>query len=447
MDVQANHASAAGLRQPAIGARGATPASRASSTWSRLWQSRRLDWALAFVAMALGGWLRWSGLGRQSLWVDEMSSFGMASAPLRQIIPTVLAFDGHPPLYIFLVHIAHVTFHLGTVESVRLPSLVAGIATIGVVYVLARLLVGRIAAILTTALVVISPLLVWYSREGRMYAVTWLFVMLSFTALVLAVRYRRLPFMIAYAIAVALSLYSDISAIIAIVPQAAVVGWFYLRSHAAERRLWWRIGAAYVAGWLLFVPWLAVLPRQLPLLHGTFAGYEPTLATVGRLVLNLTGLDATYAALYSVQAPLVLAILVLLIDALAIAGAVWLGRDHRLFTAVALSLTLGPAVMCAALLLAHSPGVLLPRVMGLAAFGFALTLGGTVELAWRAARPTRPALAAVAAAALVALAGTATSLTNVEARGYNGQDWRSVANLITQRAQPGDALILSLIHI
>lgn len=190
-------ASATGLRQPAPVARSGG-ARTAISAWSiaPVWNPRATDWALAALAMALGGWLRWAGLGRQSLWVDEMSSYGMADNSLRHIIPTILAFDGHPPLYIFLVHFAHTGFHLGTVDSVRMPSLIAGILSIGVVYALARVLVGRLAAILATALVVVSPLIVWYSREGRMYAVTWLFVMLSFLALVQAARSRRWPWLV-----------------------------------------------------------------------------------------------------------------------------------------------------------------------------------------------------------------------------------------------------------
>jgi 4-amino-4-deoxy-L-arabinose transferase-like glycosyltransferase len=409
--------------------------------WSRSWQSAGTDWVLAIVATALGGWLRWSGLGRQSLWVDEMSSFGMADTGLRQIIPTVLSFDGHPPLYIFLVHIAHFNFGLGTVDSLRVPSLIAGTLTIPVVYFLARYLVGRLAAIVATTLIVLSPLIVWYSREGRMYAVTWLFVMLSFVALVQAVRSGRLAWLGAYAVCVALSLYADISAVMAIVPQAAIVAWFFLRTKGAERRMWLRAGLSYVAGWLLFVPWLAVLPRQLPLLHGTFSGYEPSPASALRLALNLVGLDATYGSIYAPVMPWVVVVLVLLGYAATIAIAVARRRDHPPFTAVAIALTAGPAAMCLALVVAGSPGVLLPRVMGLAAFGLALTVGGAAELVWRPLEAIRLSRAAVAALVAVILGATSLSLVNVEAHGYNGQDWRSAARLISNHAQPGDALI------
>jgi mannosyltransferase len=440
--VQVNRADAAGA--PAAKVPGAAWGSTVRGRWAAStasWQSPGIDWLLAGLAMVLGGWLRWWGLGRQSLWVDEMSSFGMADTGLRQIIPTVLSFDGHPPFYIFLVHIAHFNLGMGTVDSVRVPSLVAGVLTIPVVYGLARLLVGRLGAVLTTALVIVSPVIVWYSREGRMYAVTWLFVMFSFLLLVQAVRSRRAAWLVPYGLAVALSLYSDISAVMAIVPQAAIIGWFLFRGRSGERGIWLRVAGAYAAGWISFVPWLLVLPRQLHLLHGTFPGYEPNLATAWRLVLNLSGLEATYASIYGIAVPTVLAVALLLFYVFAIVGCVLLGRHHRLFTATALVLTLGPAVMCAAFLAVGSPGVMLPRVMGLAAFGLALTLGGTIALAWAALRPRSGALLAVGAAGLIALATTSLALAAVEAHGYNGEDWRSVARLLEAKAGPYDAVI------
>jgi len=111
-----------------------------------------------------------------------------------------------------------------------------------VVYALARILVGRLAAILASALAIVSPLLVWYSREGRMYAVAWLLVMLSFLALVQAARTRRWPWLGLYAIFIAASLYADVSAVMALVPQAVVIGWFLLTNRDEVRRWWLRIG-------------------------------------------------------------------------------------------------------------------------------------------------------------------------------------------------------------
>jgi mannosyltransferase len=400
-----------------------------------------LDVALAVVGMGVAAWIRWSGLYRQSLWVDEMSSYGLALQPLRHIVPNVLAVDGHPPLYIFMVHVAHFTFGLGTVDAVRLPSLLAGVATVGIVYGLARVIVGRVAAIVATALAIITPILVWYSREGRMYAVTWFFVMLSFLLLAQAVRSRRWAWLVPYTGSLALALYADISAVMALVPQGAMVGWFFWRNAHEARARWRGVGIAYVAGWLLFVPWLLVLPQQLHFLHGTFTGYAPSPATAWRLVLNFTGVEATYAYIFQPDLPLVLAAITVLAFACVIIAALWLGRGHPLFRGVVSSLTFGPVLMCVLFVAAGSAGVLLPRVMGLASFGLILAAAGVAELALRPRGAPRVVHVAGVIAVLVVLLSSTVSFANLEAHGYNSQNWRTAATTLAEHAQPGDAVI------
>src|SRR3984893_2756842 len=405
------------------------------------WAALPLDLGLAALGMGIAAWIRWSGLYRQSLWVDEMSSYGLAQQGLRHIVPNILLVDGHPPLYIFVVHVFHFNLGLGTVDSVRLPSFLAGVATVGVVYALARVIAGRGAAIVATALTIIMPIPVWYSREGRMYALTWFFVMLSFLLLAQAVRSGRWPWLLLYAGTIPLALYADISAVMALVPQGAMIVWFFWRNASEARARWRGVGIAYAVGWLLFVPWLVVLPQQLHYLHGTFTGYAPSLATAWQLVLDFTGLEATYASIVQVSLPAGLAAITLVAFALALAAALLLSRDHRLFRGVILSLTLGPVVMCALFVAAGSAGVLLPRVMGLTSFGLILAVGGAAELAWQARRASRAFFFVPIIAVLVVLVSTAVSLANVEAHGYNGQDWRQVASQLTQQAQPGDAVI------
>jgi len=406
-----------------------------------LWTALPLDGILAAVGMAIAAWIRWSGLYRQSLWVDEMSSYGLAQQGLRHIIPNILAVDGHPPLYIFIVHVFHFNLGLGTVDSVRLPSLLAGVATVGVVYALARILVGRIAAIVATALAIVTPILVWYSREGRMYALTWFLVMLSFLLLAQAVRSGRWVWLLPYTGSVSLALYADISAVMALVPQGAMIGWFFWRNRSEARARWRGVGTAYAAGWVLFVPWLVVLPQQLHYLHGTFTGYAPSLATAWRLVLNFTGLEATYAYIFQPGLPVVLAAITLLAFAVALVSALWLGRDHSLFRGVVSSLTFGPVLMCVLFIAVGSAGVLLPRVLGLISFGLILAAGGAAELAWRPRAAPRALHLAAVTAVLVVLSSTALSFANVEAHGYNSQNWRTVATTLAERAQPGDAVI------
>ena len=405
------------------------------------------DAGLAASLLLVGGLLRWDGWDRQSFWSDEMSSLGRATVRLREIVPGVLAFDGHPPLYIFAVHFGYYTFHLGPIGSVRIPSLIFGTAVIPVVYLLARALAGRLAAVVASLLVVGSPIAVWYSRDGRMYALTWFLVMLSFLLLAQVARSRRWVWLALYAASVTGALYADVSAVIALAPQAALITWFFAVDRQA-RQAWLTIGGAYVAGWLMFSPWLLVLPQQVPLLHGTFPGYEPGWMTVWQLVLNETGLMASYAYLWFLIVPALVGVTMLALYGAAIIIVLRCLRAAPLFGAVTLALTVGPAVMCGAfLLLLNAPGVLTPRVMGIAAFGLALAAGGAVQFGWDALHPRvsvgRAGLAAagLAAGALALVSGTWVALHTMNSSGWVGESWQQVAPFLQARVQPTDAII------
>jgi mannosyltransferase len=175
-------------REPAAGvaANGAQtgPASAASSL-ARWWPLA----ALTLLAAAL----RLSTLGLQSFWYDE------AFTPVHVLHPSLWATlrsvahtENTPPLWYVLAWAdARV---LGTGEvALRLPSALAGIATVPVAWALGRELEGpraRGAAAVCAALVAVNPLFVWYSQEARAYA---LFVLVAALAMLCFLRVLREP--------------------------------------------------------------------------------------------------------------------------------------------------------------------------------------------------------------------------------------------------------------
>ena len=123
--------------------------------------------------------LRLPGLDDQSLWSDEIYSIESARWPLPILLSVQ---DGHPPLY---------GLALKALDGVRpadsngrFISAVAGIATVGAMLGLGCAVADPRTAVLAALLLAIAPLHVWYSREGRMYALvalcstagSWLFV-------------------------------------------------------------------------------------------------------------------------------------------------------------------------------------------------------------------------------------------------------------------------------
>ena len=63
--------------------------------------------------------------------------------------------------------------------AVRLPSLIAGTLVIPVLYELGRELYDRRTGLLAAAFAAVSPLLIWYSQEVRMYEFVTLFGLLA----------------------------------------------------------------------------------------------------------------------------------------------------------------------------------------------------------------------------------------------------------------------------
>jgi mannosyltransferase len=177
---------------PAVGSR-----SQLSRWWPLL--------ALTILAAAL----RLSTLNLQSFWYDEaFTPVHVLHPSLWATLRAVVHSENTPPLWYVLAWAD--TRVLGTGEiALRLPSALAGIATVPVAWAIGAELEGPRtprAAIVCAALVAVNPLFVWYSQEARAYA---LFVLMAALALLCFLRLVREPStraMLAFAVTGALAL-------------------------------------------------------------------------------------------------------------------------------------------------------------------------------------------------------------------------------------------------
>jgi mannosyltransferase len=136
-------------------------------------------WPLAALVV-LAALLRLGTLDLQSFWYDE------AYVPVHTLHPSLVATlrsvehrENTPPLWYLLIWGWSRIFGTGML-ALRLPSALAGIATVPAAWGIGRQLAGRRAAIATAALVATNPLLVWYSQEARAYG---LFVFMAALAM------------------------------------------------------------------------------------------------------------------------------------------------------------------------------------------------------------------------------------------------------------------------
>lgn len=139
---------------------------------------------------SLGLGLRLFHLGSQSYWLDEAISLGIARADLATILTNV-AQSSHPPLYYLLLK-GWLTLGLGGNETTaRLLSALLSTAAILAVYALARGLFDECTALVSAALMAVSPFQVLYAQEARMYGLLTLLTTLTVLTFVRAWQVNR----------------------------------------------------------------------------------------------------------------------------------------------------------------------------------------------------------------------------------------------------------------
>lgn len=138
--------------------------------------------ALALLILLLATAARFHALGRQSFWNDEGNSARLSERSVRLIIEGT-ASDIHPPLYYLILNGWQKL--VGTSEfALRSFSAFAGVLTVLFTIQLGRWLDGWRVGLVAGLFTAVSPPLIYYSQEARMYSLlgllavasTWLLV-------------------------------------------------------------------------------------------------------------------------------------------------------------------------------------------------------------------------------------------------------------------------------
>jgi mannosyltransferase len=187
------------------------------------------------------------------LWMDEAITTGIASHPLTQI-PGLLRHDGSPPLYYLLLHFWMLAFGMGEAATHAL-SLLCGLLTIPVGLWAGWSLFGRRAGLYSAVLFAFNAFLSQYAQETRMYEMMGLLGLIATAAFVHAFVFRRRRYLVVFAIAQALMLYTHAWGIFFGAGSALTVA--LLMRLSEEPRGLLRDGVlSYGAAAVLFLPWL-----------------------------------------------------------------------------------------------------------------------------------------------------------------------------------------------
>ncbi|HEV2121494.1 MAG TPA: glycosyltransferase family 39 protein, partial [Chloroflexota bacterium] len=225
------------------------------------------------MAILLGAfWLRVYRLTGQSFWSDEGATAFMTRRGAADIL-AASASDIHPPLYYLLM--AGWAKPAGTSEfALRFPAVVAGVLVVALTIWLGRRCLGPLPAAVGGALAAISPLLIYYSQEARMYQQLALLGLLAVAlAVVLAGVGSKRPAPIcllaagkwsprllpvwlagAYVITVAALLYTQYVGFLAVLVATAIVPVRFFRE-GQRWRIWVIWSGLHLLAGLIFLPW------------------------------------------------------------------------------------------------------------------------------------------------------------------------------------------------
>ena len=138
---------------------------------------------LLIIILIIAALLRFHGLAKENVWLDEAFSIYHSKFSINHIITLD---DNHPPLYGLILFISLKIF--GASEfSARLPSVIFGILSVLLIYLYGKYAFTKQVGVIASLLLALSSYHISYSQEARMYS---LLGFLSLASLYFYVRFR-----------------------------------------------------------------------------------------------------------------------------------------------------------------------------------------------------------------------------------------------------------------
>lgn len=262
------------------------------ATWSALI-------ALALVAFLL----RTPHLDAQSLWRDEVDVIRLANSPLSQLAQDITKAEHNGPFYYLLMR-GWLKLAGAGEFALRFPSLCFGVLAVPLIYQAGQRLVGGKSALVAAILAAISPYLVWYSQDAKMYALVADLIMLAVICELKALVRGRIRCWAGFVFSASLSLYTHMLSALMIPVYMAV----FLLGRPRHRGGWWK-GLASLG--LLTLPYAPLAIWQLPLVLNTHETGHPfyPIREILSLLFNLYSRGITMVGSWIVLAAFVFAML------------------------------------------------------------------------------------------------------------------------------------------
>ncbi|MES2630559.1 MAG: glycosyltransferase family 39 protein [Patescibacteria group bacterium] len=223
---------------------------------------------IAFLIVGLAGFLTITlfNVTNAAIWFDEAFSSYLIQFSYVDIA-RFTATDVHPPLYYWALKAWTELFGTGEF-GLRTMSIFFAAATIVMTFFLTRKLFGRKVAGVALLFLILSPMLIRYADEARMYTMAAFIVVSATYALVKATESKLKRWWVVYGILVALGMWTHYFTAL-----AWLAHWvwraFVTHSQGIGFKAWWKKFfskewvLAYVVAVVTFLPWLYFMIKQL----------------------------------------------------------------------------------------------------------------------------------------------------------------------------------------
>jgi Dolichyl-phosphate-mannose-protein mannosyltransferase len=207
--------------------------------------SRRVLGAAALIVIA-GAAIRFAALST-SIWFDESVTVRDVSGSFGQMLHRVVNHEASPPFYFLCLWIwRHLVGDTGA--DLRALSALAGTITIALAFYVARRRIGPRAGLILATCVAVSPILVGYSTQMRMYGVLVLITGIGFEAFLRASESPNRRNLGVWATASVLALWTQYYAALAVAPQAIWLIGLAWKHRSRARATLAAVGGAVLAG-------------------------------------------------------------------------------------------------------------------------------------------------------------------------------------------------------
>lgn len=378
----------------------------------------------SIICLAAG--LRFYDLGGPSLWYDEIASLTFARQPLALLWSDWMLRETNPPLYYSLLHIWIRLFGTGEF-SLRLPSALAGIAAVWLIYRVAADLGLKRAGLLAAFLATISSLQIYCSQEARAYIFAEVAALVAVLGLIRishgvsqsTLSRQAFKGLILYLGSVIVALYLHTTMVALPIISTAIFAALWVR----RRDRSWRIASLFVAAnaacLLAWAWWLWISLQQMSMARPNF-GWMTQPDPLTALAIATWSLMPRSPDFFAGLAPLALLVP-------AVLGAWQLRGDRRI---ILLGFLIGTPLLL--YLLGFASPVLTPRTLLWAMFAAMIALSTACLTArTRALRLGMPALVIVLA-----------SWHAFEVASHRDREpWREIVAYLSTQAGPDGALV------